>query len=223
MKQRTFLRSTLAIAAQLLLIFPAAGKDKGFAPNLTKLAESKGGRVYNRAVTVIEAGSVKGIRLDERKGAGIAWIEGYEFGNGIIEFEVRGNPQKSFLGVAFHGVDDETYDAVYFRPFNFKTEDPDRRAHAVQYVSHPTFTWQKLRSEHANTYEKPIQSPPDPDTWFHVRIVVNSPTVSVFVNDSKAPDLVVEQLSTRKKGKIGIWVGDDSGGDFAKLRVTPAG
>jgi len=111
---------------------------------------------------------------------------------------------------------------VYFRPFNFKSEDPERKGHAVQYISQPAFTWQKLRSEHPGAYEQPVQPPPDPDSWFHVRIVVNSPKVSAFVNNAKQPSLSIEQLSARKKGRIGIWVGDGSGGDFASLRIIPA-
>ena len=47
--------------------------------------------------------------------------------------------QQGFVGVAFHGVDGTTYDAVYFRPVNFKAENPARRIRAVQCVSHPTY------------------------------------------------------------------------------------
>ena len=224
MHRRTFLTSTLAIASQFFMLFPAIGREKVLEPDLAKLAEGKGWTVTNRTVSVIDAGSVKGVRFDERPGAGIAWIDDYEFANGVIEFEVRGKnvPQQSFVGVAFHGSDVVTYDAVYFRPFNFKSEDPERRGHAVQYISQPTFTWQKLRSEHPGAYEQPVQPPPDPDAWFHVRIVVNSPKVSAFVNNAKQPSLLVEQLSARKKGRIGIWVGEGSGGDFANLRIIPA-
>jgi hypothetical protein len=32
------------------------------------------------------------------------------------------------------GVDETTYEAIYFRPFNFATDDPARRLRAVQYV-----------------------------------------------------------------------------------------
>jgi len=221
MKRQIFLISALAISS---VITPAIGREHAFEPSLTKLVEGKGWKVYNRAVGVIDAGPVKGVRFDERPGAGAAWIEDYEFGNGAIEFDVRGKnvPQKSFVGVAFHGVDRLTYDSVYFRPFNFKAEDPNRRSHAVQYISEPTFTWQKLRTEHPGGYEKAIQPPPDPDAWFHVRIVVDSPKVSVFVDGAKEPSLVVEQLSTRRKGRVGLWVGDNSGGDFANLRIIPA-
>jgi hypothetical protein len=46
--------------------------------------------------------------------------------------------------------------------------------------------------------------------------------VSVYIDDGKEPALVVEQLSDRKKGLVGIWVGNGSGGDFANLKITPA-
>jgi hypothetical protein len=45
--------------------------------------------------------------------------------------------------------------------------------------------------------------------------------VSVFVNDAKEPSLVVEQLSDRKKGLVGLWVGNTSGGDFANFKIIP--
>jgi hypothetical protein len=53
-------------------------------------------------------------------------------------------------------------------------------------------------------------------------VVVASPKVSVFVDDAKEPCLTVTQLSDRKKGLVGIWVGNTSGGDFANFKVVPA-
>jgi hypothetical protein len=44
----------------------------------------------------------------------------------------------------------------------------------------------------------------------------------VFVNDGKEPCLVVDQVSDRKKGLVGVWVGNGSGGDFANFKITPA-
>jgi hypothetical protein len=55
-----------------------------------------------------------------------------------------------------------------------------------------------------------------------VRVVVASPKVSVFVGDATEPCLVVDQLSDRKKGLVGLWVGNTSGGDFADVRIVPA-
>jgi hypothetical protein len=124
--------------------------------------------------------------------------------------------------VIIHGVDERTYDTIYFRPFNFKSGDALRRLHAVQYISHPEFIWDKLRAEHPGQYEKPVLPAPDPNGWFHVRVAVTYPLVRVFVNDAEEPCLVVEQLSGRKKGRLGFYVSNDSDGDFANLKITPA-
>ncbi len=41
-------------------------------------------------------------------------------------------------------------------PFNFRAEDPVRRGHAVQYISSPIYTWQKLRTDHSAKYENAV-------------------------------------------------------------------
>jgi hypothetical protein len=46
--------------------------------------------------------------------------------------------------------------------------------------------------------------------------------VSVFVGNAKEPSLVVDQLSDRRKGLVGLWVGNNSAGDFASLKIVPA-
>jgi hypothetical protein len=201
-----------------------AAQKQAVQPDLAALAANKGLTVFNRTATALTDGARKGARMSEAEGDGVAYVPGIEFADGTIEFDVRGKDvqQQSFVGVAFHGVDGTTYDAVYFRPFNFKTEDQARRIRAVQYVSHPAHPWQKLRAEQPGQYEKAVNPVPDPNGWFHVRIVVASPKVSVFVDDGKEPALVVNQLSSRKKGLIGLWVGNTSGGDFANLKIGPS-
>jgi len=179
--------------------------------------------VFNRGVSSLGGGTTQGFRLDVRPGDGVAYVRGIELGNGTIEFDVKGKDVQgqSFVGIAFHGVDGTTYEAIYFRAFNFRAEDPARRGHAVQYISHPTYTWQKLRAERPGIFEQPVNPAPDPNAWFHVRVVVASPKVSVFVGDAKEPSLVVEQLSDRTSGLVGLWVGNNSGGDFANLNIVP--
>jgi len=187
------------------------------------LVNGKGGAVVNRTISAIQDGAKKGIRLDEKPDQGLAWFDGFDFGDGAIEFDVKGKnvPQQSFVGVAFHGIKGGPFDVIYFRPFNFKSDDPARRAHGVQYVSEPDYPWQKLRAQHPGVYEKAVTPPPDPDGWFHARIVVASPKISVFVNESKEPSLVVEKLNERRRGSVGLWVGYGSGGDFANLKIIP--
>src|SRR5207244_12918204 len=118
--------------------------------------------------------------------------------------------------------DDQTYGAGDRRRSNFETDDPVRHKHAVQYVSHPTYPWQKLRGERPGEYEQPVTPAPDPNGWVHVRVVVASPKVSVFVADATEPSLVVSLLSHRAKGRVGLWVGNGSDGDFANLILTPS-
>jgi hypothetical protein len=217
---------TLLIVGVSASLFGGAlveGQKKALTPDLAKLAESKSFKTFNRNVSVLSDGTKKGVHLSAGPGDGMAYIEGSEFGDGAIEFDVRGKDvlQQSFVGVAFHGVDGTTFDAIYLRPFNFRASDPERRSHCVQYISHPTYTWQKLRTEHPGVYEQPINPAPDPTGWVHVRVVVASPKVSVFINSAKEPSLVVTQLSDRKKGLVGLWVGNSSDGDFSNLTILP--
>lgn len=118
------------------------------------------------------------------------------------------------------GLNDSTYDAVYFRPFNFLATDSLRKIHAVQYISHPEFPWKKLRTERNGIFEKALITPPDPNDWFKARIIVDCEAVTVFVNEDTTPSLVVKKLNTICDGKIGIWTGDGSGGEFYSLTIT---
>jgi hypothetical protein len=187
-------------------------------------AEGAPPKVHNRAVTVASEGARRVLRLDERQGDGVAWWPDLVMADGTIEVRIRGKNlmQQSFVGVAFHGVDEKTYDAVYFRPFNFRAAEDARRSHAVQYVAHPSYTWNRLRQERPGVFEHAVAPVPDPDQWFQARIVVKAPDVRVFVNGSGEPSLEVTQLSSRKTGWVGLWVGNGSGGEFADLKVTPA-
>jgi hypothetical protein len=97
--------------------------------------------VVNRTIS---AGTGTGsIHLNEAEGDGIAWVNGEKFTNGTIEVDIIGKDklQGSFVGIAFHGVNDSIYETVYFRPFNFRSEDPVRKAHAVQYMASPKYEW----------------------------------------------------------------------------------
>ena len=176
--------------------------------------------VSNRAFTVDGATGIA--HMNEAPGDGIAWIKDQVFSEGTIEVDIRGKDafQQSFVGIAYHGVDDSSFEAVYFRPFNFRSADTARVLHAVQYVAPPVYDWSKLRQEHPNKYEKPVSPAPDPNDWFHVRIVVGADKVTVFVNGSTAASLQVTPIVHRAGGKLGYWVGNGSAGDWKNLRIT---
>ncbi len=189
--------------------------------DLFGLAQSGGLQVQNRTLTPLQEAGIQGVRFSAKEGDGIAWLNGINFNNGIIEVDIRGKDvlQQSFVGIAFHGVAGDSLEAVYFRPFNFRSTDSLRKLHAVEYIFHPDFTWERLRKEHPGIYEKRIDPPPAPDQWFHAKIVVHYPQVTVFVNGNSTPCLTVQELSTRGDGKIGLWVGNNSDGDFANLTI----
>ena len=194
------------------------------ALDLTAVGKDPRWQIAGRTTAVIDTNGKHALKMIEVAPImGLVWLKDYDFGDGTIEVDVLGRTQPvqgSFVGVAFHVADAQTYEAVYFRPFNFRAADSTRRSHAVQYISHPAFPWQKLRSEHPGQYEAPVIPEPDGDQWFHVRIVVERPKISVFVNDARTPALVVNELSDRARGSLGLWVGDGSAGIFANLHVT---
>lgn len=178
--------------------------------------------VINRKVEAVKNSKYQAIRLSEELNEDLVWLKDKQFSEGTIELDLKGKDvfQRSFLGVAFHAQNDSTYDAIYFRPFNFYAKDTIRFIHAVQYISHPKFTWKKLRDEQNGKFEKAVQNAPNPNDWFHAKIEITSKDVKVYVENSREPVLVVQKLNTFSKGKVGLFVGDGSGGDFANLKIV---
>jgi len=179
---------------------------------------------YNRNVQLVKENNRTVMRFAEGKGAAVAWIDGLEFSAGTIEFEARGRDvlQKSFLGIAFHGIDSVTYETVYFRPFNFQATDPVRKIHAVQYSFEPDFGFQELRNTQKDKFESAIvPAGISPSDWFKVKVTVKGGMVRVFLNGSETPCMEVATLNSSPLGKkIGFWVGNLSNGDFAGLKLT---
>lgn len=213
------------IAAMSISLVPglrAFAQGRTIAPDLSQVADGKGWKVSGRKAATFQESGRKGVYLDQGPGDGIAWFEDLDFTDGTIEVDLKGRnvPQASFIGVAFRLLDRENQDVVYFRPFNFKSPNELNRSHGVQYVSHPVYTWQKLRTEKPGAYENQVNPVPDPEGWFHARIVIAGPRIQAFVNDAAAPSLSVDAISQRKNGRIGLWVGNGSNGWFADLKIT---
>ncbi len=74
--------------------------------------------VQNRTITPLNDGKRQGIRFSAQAGDGAAWLNGVRFSNGTIELDIRGKDvaQKSFVGIAFHGMTGDSLESVYFRP-----------------------------------------------------------------------------------------------------------
>ena len=180
-------------------------------------------RGVNREVTQLR-GRNDAVHVSEKEGPGVIWIEGTEFARGTIELDVRGRDvlQRSFLGVAFHRKDDNTYEAVYLRPFNFGADDATRRQHAVQYMAMPEYDWPRLRKEFPEQFERPVDASVAPADWVSMKLVVKEKTIDAYVGNVKTATLAVRKLGQSDRGAVGLWVGNNSDGDFANLRITAA-
>lgn len=216
--------SLLAIPVFLLGVPRSSKAQNIIRPDLSGIVSGEGWTLANRGASADGAGQGTIVTFDGRPGDGAAWLNGVDFENGTIEVRIRGknNPGLSFVGVAFRGLDDDTYDAVYFRPFNFVGDNELSRSHMVQYVSHPENTWRRLREEHTDVYENSIANPPNPDEFFSARIVVMKPEVRVYVGEADEPCLVVNELTDRTGGRIGLWMGNNSDGSFVDLVIRPS-
>lgn len=190
----------------------------------TKINTSKTGvTVSNRELVHVKEDNKLVFRLNEKEGAGVVWFNNIQFEEGRIEFDVKGRDvlQKSFVGIAFHGINDSTYETVYFRPFNFQSTDPIRHIHAVQYAFEPSYNFEKLRKTRKDEFESAIvPSSTFPTDWFHVKLEVIGNRITVFVNGHSEPTLNIMTLNPNPRGrKLGFWVGNNSNGDFANLKI----
>jgi hypothetical protein len=165
----------------------------------------------------------QGIRLSQAPGNGLMILKDADLADGTIELEIKGSHQvqQSFVGLAFHIQSSTVYDAVYFRPFNFKSEEAIRHSHSVQYISMPDNDWEKLRNASPGKYEHAVDPAPDPDEWFHAKIIISKSHITVYVNHAQQPALEVEKLSSTIHGGLGLWLGNNSPGSFINLTFTP--
>jgi hypothetical protein len=200
---------------QFVLVLSASSQQKNLVPDLSTVSDTTKWLLVNRKMNFGDD-----VSFNRKPGDGLLILKDFSFRNGKIELDIRGKDEQgiSFVGFAFHGLNDSTYDAVYFRPFNFK--NPERNSHSVQYISHPENTWFKLREKHPGIYENTVLPVPEPNEWFHATIVIEYPNVNVFVNNSDKSTLSISQLSERKEGWLGFWVGNNSEGWFKNLKIT---
>jgi len=158
----------------------------------------------------------------------LAIIDGTDFGNGVIEAEISGEPAKDapagargFVGIAFRVQPDlRTYDAFYLRPTNGRADDQERRNHSAQYISHPDWPWARLRQETPSKYEAYVDL--SPGVWTQIRIEVQGDKAKLFVHGQPQPTLVVNDVKSgaQAHGAIALWIDAGTVAHFRNLRVT---
>lgn len=167
------------------------------------------------------------IEADDKRGGGIAIINGVSFRDGSIEVDVAGRrgpyavaDDRGFIGVAFRiSADRRNSEYIYLRPDNGRAEDQVRRNHSIQYASDPDFPWPRMRKEFPEKYESYVDL--EPGAWTRMRIEVSGTTARLYVHDNTQPNLIVNDLKHGlSEGAIALWIGAGTEGYFANLRVT---
>lgn len=154
-------------------------------------------------------------------------IKDLYFQNGIIEVKVlsrllKNAPASSrgFIGVAFRiGENNSKFENIYIRPTNGRTDDQIRRNHSIQYFSYPDFKFDRLRKETPEKYESYADM--GLNEWITMKIEVNGQKAKLFLNNSKQPSLVVNdlKLGENQSGPVGLWVGNYTEGYFKDLKI----
>jgi len=177
--------------------------------------------LVNREVVLSIKNEKSTLALNSQAGDGMAILKGETFETGIIELEIKGEdkPGQSFVGIAFNIQNDSTYEAIYFRPFNFKASESIRREHSIQYISHPKNTWRYLRTNSEGVYEAEYVNSPSPEDWFSVSVKIDVDNVRVYDKKSNTELLVVKRLEKQVSDKIGLWTGNNSKGEYRKVRL----
>ena len=211
MKKITFIISFLLT----IHIWVAYGQQQAFVLS-RMLTDNKLVASPGKQVTAFKDGDKQGVSCNS-----IVWLKDVNFKHGTIDVDLRGKDVflKSFLGIAFHGVDTTTCDILYFRPFNFRHADTLRRKWSVAYMSLPDNDYARLRKEHPLVYENAVNPVPKADEWFHARLVLKGKRLSVYVNHSSRPSLEVTLLNERADGLFGLYA-DGLPGDFANLTIN---
>lgn len=227
---RTCTRVVMTLAVLVLVAGRAWPQVKQYS-----LESNAGLILHNVAAEPATLQGKKGLRVTSQlRGTGpfeqLAKLTDIEFSNGVIEVELAGAPApdapagaRGFVGIAFRlQPDNVTYDAFYIRPTNGRADDQERRNHATQYISHPEWTWSRLRKETPSKYESYVDLVPG--EWTTIKIEVRGTNARLFVHGSEQPSLIVNDVKTgaQRTGAVALWIDAGTVAHFRNLTVTPA-
>ncbi|MGM0218775.1 hypothetical protein [Enterococcus sp. AZ126] len=157
-----------------------------------------------------------------------AKLVGSSFHNGTIEVKMLSRllsnaPDfaRGFIGIAFRiSEDDTTFESFYVRPTNGRIDDPVRKNRAIQYFSYPKYTFDYFRNLGITDFEGTADI--GLDEWISLKAVINGARGAFYLNDSKKPLLVVENMKhgADAKGAIGFFVDIGTEAFFKDLKIT---
>jgi hypothetical protein len=161
--------------------------------------------------------------------AGLAWLPGVDFQDGVIEADVAvkvlvppGVRMPGFLGIAFRAREDRSkYELFYIRPRNARSADQAMRNHAVQYSSEPDFGWYPLRRGWPAVYE--THADIDEQAWTHLKIEVAGRVAKLYINNAAQPALIVDGLKGEDlRGGVGLSGFPSQEAYFSNVRIAHA-
>lgn len=128
---------------------------------------------------------------------------------------------RGFLGIAFR-IDEnsEHFEALYIRPMNGRNENQLRRNRSTQYYSYPDYKFDRFRAESPGEYESYADM--GLDEWIDLNVTVDGEHAELYVNNSKYPALVVNDLKhgADATGAVALWVEEGTEGFFKDLKTT---
>lgn len=150
-----------------------------------------------------------------------------DFKNGIIEVQVLSrllgdapDYARGFIGVAFR-IDESNsqFECIYIRPTNGRAEEQLRRNASTQYFSYPDFKFDRFRKESPGKYESYADM--GLNEWIRIKVEVKGEKARLYLNESKQPVLIVNDLKhgADVTGGIGLWVDIGTEGYFTDLTV----
>ncbi|WP_052334060.1 hypothetical protein [Pedobacter sp. V48] len=157
-----------------------------------------------------------------------AKLVGTEFKNGTIEVKVLSRLLKTapefargFIGVAYRINDDNSsYESIYLRPTNARSEDQVRRNHSIQYYAYPDYKFDRLRKDAPEQYES--YSDMELDKWITLRIEVAQNQAKLYLDNREHASIFINTPKNviPKSGGIGLWVDIGTEGYFTDLKIV---
>ena len=117
--------------------------------------------------------------------------------------------------------DDTRYESIYLRPTNGRCDDQVRRNHSVQYYAYPDHKYNILRIASPEMYESYADI--GLEEWITMKIVIKVTQAELYLNDSKYPVLIVNDLKNGiSSGAVALWSDVGTDAHFRNLRITPS-
>ena len=160
----------------------------------------------------------------------IAILDGPDFTNGIIEFEIafayRANGKVGVPGgIAFRATEEKFYDCIFFTPVSKDNGNEYKKGFkdTIRYTSRAggklySHGYYKILRDFIGKYNAGSDKF-NFDGWTKVKLVIKGKNLKVYIADSEKPDFELKKLmGKRKSGKIALWGYNNY---YRNLKITP--